>query len=228
MPRKKPVKTGPGLEATTFLFLASHGLLPPISGIRSACEQLGKSDTSAWSDKQRALLRDMHTNATRLSRAFDSMILLAQVEEGSLAGKDEILNARELMEQASSEATNGLAVTLKCPRTLPVRGDRMMIDAILRNIIVVCSDACRAPKRVEMIGSKNDGIMTLRCVSQMDFSFLEPQAARDESKTRSVVGGTSGLLLSLSSALASGNGGELEMKRTGDDSYTITLMLPAA
>lgn len=212
-----------------FLFLASHGLLSPISAIRWGCNRLQRTDTKKLSKEQKDLLEHIYANARVLSKLFGSMLLLARNEDQTYEVHTEPValfpllqsEAREWEEQEEGK------VVLDGDASLSITTDSAILEAVLQNIFAVCSEAMQTPKsiRIECQGDGDEVLVV--CTGKMELPFLnQVQTLENLSESRPIVGGTPGLLLSLSQALIGFVGGSLSMHEGEKGEYVMTLKLP--
>jgi K+-sensing histidine kinase KdpD len=216
-------------QSVEFLFLASHGLLSPISSIRWASNRLKRSDTKKLSKEQKELLEHIHGNARVLSKLFGSMLLLARNEDRTYTIRCESTPLKSMLQAEAhewEEQTKG-AVRLECPASLKAHIDGALLEAIIQNVFTVFSEAGISPKKLSISGHEEDGMAELTFESKMELPFLQSVRTIDNlSESRPIVGGTAGLLLSLSHALIGFLEGTLEMRETTEGSYEIVLRLP--
>ena len=227
-PKRSSAPMQPG-DGRQFLFLVSHGLLTPISGIRWACSRLRKTDMEALSDEQRRLVTNIQNNAQRLSKAFGSMVLLARNEDATYQTKIEEIILRDLVSVQAAEVENAQEVklSLDCPPSLSVRGDRGLLETVVQNILSVCVEGMREPKELTLAAQEEDGMVTLVFTCALELSFVElARPAHNATKLQPVVGGTPGLLLSLTHSLLGFMDGTLEMSQADGDRYRIVMRFP--
>lgn len=211
-----------------FLFLASHGLLSPLSAIRWGCNRLKRTDTKNLSKEQLDLLDHVYGSARVLSKLFGSMLLLARNEDGTYTIQSEPLPVYPLlaaeMEEWKKEA-GGQAVIV-CKEGLTAQTDSAIVEAIIQNILTMFSEAGRNPKELRIEAKYVGEGVEISFSGALDLPFLQSVRTIDNlDETRPIVGGTSGLLMSLSNALVGFIGGRLEMHESEKENYTITLHL---
>lgn len=214
-----------------FLFLASHGLLSPIAGIRWGCGRLRRTDTQNLSEEQKKLLEHVYTNAKRLSKVFGSMILLARNEDGTYVPREETITLSDMLETDARDRDGGaeLTVTVECDADLAVRCDRPLLETVIQDVASVIGEAAAEPRTLAVRAVAEGDRVAVSFESALELSFLQSvQSGSAKPEVRMVVGGTPGLLLSLSNALAGFMGGSVEMTESPRKTYLITVRLPQA
>jgi K+-sensing histidine kinase KdpD len=226
MKKPDPASSPQGVE---FLFLASHGLLSPISAIRWGANRLKRTDTKKLTKEQKALLDHIQANAAVLSKLFGSMLLLARNEDRTYTLRPEgsgLETAIQSEARTWKEETGGVA-EIECEEGLKAYVDSAMLEALLQNLFTVFAEAAKDPKHLTVTARAEDGWVQVVFSATMEIPYLRSVRTIDNlSESRPIVGGTAGLLLSLSHALAGFVDGTLDMREEGDDGYVITLKLP--
>ncbi len=235
MPRRTPPPQAASATArpSKFLFLASHGLLTPIAGIRWSCGRLRRTDTQHFSVEQQRLLEHIYANTRRLSTVFGSMVLLARNEDGTYASRPEKCALTDLItdEMVARESGGTLHAEMSLPGDVYVVADKPLLETVLQDIIACIADASVVPRSVNITTGTQEGRAIIRFTSMLELSFLQArQNPGGSDDLRLVVGGTPGLLLSLSNALAGFFGGSVDMhelpKKEG--TFVITVLIPLA
>ena len=219
-------KTAP--QNVEFLFLASHGLLSPLSAIRWGCNRLKRTDTKNLSKEQLELLDHIYGNARVLSKLFGSMLLLARnedrtytIQSAPLALHPMLLS--ELDEWKKEANAQGVLV---CKEGLSADTDSAIVEAVVQNIFTVFAEAGRDPKELRVEAKHLGHGAEISFTGALDLPFLQSvRTLENLDESRPIVGGTPGLLMSLSNALMGFLGGRLEMHEEGKDSYRITVSL---
>jgi K+-sensing histidine kinase KdpD len=218
-------------QSVEFLFLASHGLLSPISAIRWGCNRLKRTDTKKLSKEQRDILDHIYGNARVLSKLFASMLLLARNEDRTYPLREEPVAIKPLLQAGArdwEELSKG-TVHLKEVGMLKARTDGGILETIIQNVFTVFAEASTEPKSLHISGVMgDDGLAEIVFESTMELPFLQSVRTIDNlSESKPIVGGTPGLMLSLSHALVGFLDGTLEMREATEDSYVIVLRVPA-
>jgi K+-sensing histidine kinase KdpD len=220
---------GPG-QNVEFLFLASHGLLSPISAIRWGSNRLKKTDTKKLSKEQRDLVDHIHSNARVLTKLFGSMMLLARNEDHTYELRSEPAAVKPLLQAEAKtwEKHTGGTVKISCPDLLKCQTDGALLEAVLQNMFMVFSEAGKGAKKISIAVTPDDGFVQISFSGSLEIPFLESVRTIDNlDETKPIIGGTSGLLLSLSHGLIGFLEGTLEMRETDDDEYVITARVPS-
>ena len=229
MPKKQAAK--PQRQSVEFLFLASHGLLSPISAIRWGCNRLTRSDARNLSDEQRDLVSHIHRNARTLTRLFGSMLLLARNEDQTYTMRPEKLELADLLaaEKKEWELHEHGTVHLHCPPGLKAHVDSAILESVLQNLFAVFAEGTDESRKLSIDAEEEADNVRISFTGSLELPFLQSVRTLDRSaETRPVVGGTPGLLLSLAQSLLAFIEGEIAMSETTEGSYTITTRLPKA
>lgn len=208
-----------------FLFLVSHGLLSPISAIRwgtSRLERLAKN----MPEEQRTIVTHLHENARRLSTAFTSMLLLARNDDQTYALAPAAFPLSSLLAVFTESNTlpKGLRLTISGPEGIRVEGDRTLLETAFHNIFAVLGEACASPCTIAVEVDTDERGVAVRFTCPLDLTIQSVCAANDGA-IRAVVGGTPGLLLSLTHSLLGFTGGSVQMHEAADGKYRITVRL---
>lgn len=115
---------------------ASHELMTPISVINSKLDTFVQ--TGNFTNTQSKLLNDMYASVTRLSRLNKSMLLLAKIENGLIADKQE-LNLKTLVEEALNQFEDPiLAREITIESQLddkPMQASLLLMEVLISNLI---------------------------------------------------------------------------------------------
>lgn len=209
-----------------FLVLAGHGLQTPLSSIRWGVQRLRKTDTKQLSKQQKHLIDSIDGNARTLSRVLSSMLLLARNEEHTYTlGSDDIGLAGFFKQLAQEAKEEGIALAVSVPATLTLTADPHMFSTVMENLLSVFSESASAPKKVKLSASRTGTDIHIVCETAMEFPLLSGDGTQDVNK---LVGGTSGLMLSLAHSLVGFLDGDLVMTSLGKDRYKLTVAIPLA
>ncbi len=214
------------LEYTKMLFLVSHGLQTPLSAIRWGCSRLSKTGKNLTPEQWR-LVEGMQHQTRMLSQMFDSLLLLAKVEEGVQASTLQDIYLSDYFEGA--ELLKGMPrdyiLDMTCPADAVVKVDRIIFTSIMDALFLVLSISSTQttiPLTVTM--EEGECVITLR--APMELSFLQEEGAPTTSgKPQRIVGGIPGFLLAVSASSAQHIGGTLVSGREEIPS-TLTLRFP--
>jgi K+-sensing histidine kinase KdpD len=222
-------KKVPG-QSVEFLFLASHGLLSPISAIRWGANRLKRTDSKKLSKEQRDLLDHIQANARVLSKLFGSMMLLARNEDRTYELRSEPTALKPLLQAETKhwEKEESGTVTIECPDLIKAHTDGAMLEAVLQNIFTVFAEAGKGTKKLSIAVGLEDGFVEIAFTGKMELPFLQSVRTIDNlDETKPIIGGTPGLLLSLSHALIGFLEGTLEMRENDTNDYVIVARVPA-
>ncbi|MDO8648757.1 MAG: histidine kinase dimerization/phospho-acceptor domain-containing protein [Candidatus Peregrinibacteria bacterium] len=209
-----------------FLFIASHGLMTPISAIRWGCNRLQRSG-GKLSEEQKRLIEHLHTNAKTLSHVFDSMLFLARVEDGTYPTKTESVDLQEFLQSNHIEKAFVGPLKLTCPPGCSVKTDRGIFEVIFSNIFAVFSDARLKNGALKVTVEEGEGRVEVSFESKMQLAFLQSvRTVQASAEKRPVVGGTPGLRLSLVQSLLWFLDGTLAMREVGDSAYRLVARIP--
>ncbi len=219
-------------KGTEFLFLASHGLLSPISAIRWGCNRLKRTDTKGLSKEQHDILNHIYANARVLSKLFSSMLMLARNEDQTYPLHPERFILKNMLqaEARTWQDHEGGTLHLTCDPSLMVEADKGLLEAILQNLFTVFAESSQPPRHLTITAEDNgDGFLEIVYSGTMQLSFLQSvRTIENLDESRPIVGGTPGLLLSLSHALGGFLGAALEMHERGEETYDILLRIPTS
>src|SRR3989338_4079456 len=116
------------------LFLQSHGLRDPLTAIRWGSHRLKKEKmlTPAQHDY---LVDEIFANSKVLTTMVESMVLLAEVENGLHKKNQQEVCLRSLLSSLTAEFSHlkGNAWKVQSPH-LHVRSDRRILEALLRSL----------------------------------------------------------------------------------------------
>lgn len=235
-----PTDPRPG-KSIEFLFLASHGLLSPISSIRWGSNRLRRIAEDSFTGEQRELVEHIHSNAKMLTKLFGAMLLLARNEDGTYVAHPEPLLLKDFLRHQEDEwrETNSGTVTIVCPADLRCAADPGMMEMIVQNLFAVFSTAGDGNAALTIEAKQTDGWVEITFLGHLELAFLQGvQTVRDPSlrshaaggatttEVKSVVGGTQGLLLSLAQSLLWFLDGTLDMRETSEETYAIVARIP--
>ena len=245
MPKNRVLSSLTSRETMKFLFLASHGLRTPLSAIRWGCGRLRKMRKDRTPEEHH-VIDQIHHNARKLTTVLGSMLTLAKLEEEAYRMKEEAILLCELIQHSADtlEFEGEPQWDIRCPGELTVMADRALLETIVRDLLWLCAESTR-PERATMIRAEaSDGALDISFYAALELPFLNPGASGLEDELSTVIGGTPGLLLSLTGALAKFLDGTVELTRVDplelktlqeegveteeirDDEYRITLRLP--
>ncbi len=220
-----------------FMADASHELRTPLSVVQSAADvtlsRAGRSQA-----EYRDALAIIATEARRLGRLVDDMLVLARADAGGYPLRKVDLYLDELVAECAG-AVNVLArerrvaVEARTPRNADVgfRGDEDLLRRMLVNIVQNAVRHTREGGAVRIELSPNPHDTTIRVTDQgrgippadrdrIFDRFVQLDSARREAGA--------GLGLPIARWIAEAHGGTLELESTGDAGSTFRIVLPAS
>ncbi len=211
-----------------FLFLVGHGLLSPISTIRWGMSRLQRT-AAGLTPEQKRLIDHVHAHAKRLALAVTSMLLVARNEDQTYTITPRMTRVRDLLALHTCGTGHPPAVHLRiaCPADAAVMGDRALLDAAFRNLFAVFEEAHADPCEVAVQVQPEEGSVTVHFACSLHLSTLSVRSATD-GNVHPAIGGTPGLLLSLTSSLLQCTHGSLTMRESDPGRYRITVHLVRA
>ena len=218
----------------------AHDLKTPLTRLRNRAEEALR--TGKGEADYRAALEGTIEESDELIRTFNALLMIARAESGQastpMTGFDAAEIARGIGELYDPLADQkGLALKIKVPASLPMRGNRELVTQALANLVDntikyarprdAAADGTRANVVVE---ADREGDLIRLSVSDHGPGIPEADRARAVQRfvrleqSRSEPG--SGLGLSLVSAVAHLHGGDLRLEDNGPG-LKATLVLPA-
>lgn len=217
-------------QPTSFLFLASHGVLSPLSAIRWGCNRLGHT-AGELSTEQQSIVSHIEHNAALLSRVLQSLLLLARLEEHVHAFSPKPLALLPTLRKESNEwqrLQNG-SVTLECDEHVQVHADETPLAHVCQNMFSVFLEERAEGKTLKVECIVEDKAVRVRLEGRMQAPFIQyVQTIQFDENIRSVVGGTPGLFLAATQGILDHMGGTLEMRETPEGLYEVEATLPQA
>lgn len=221
-------------QALRFSADASHELKTPLAVMKGLLER-GVAESEPGSREQErygALLEEVeHQEGT-----LRSLLLLSQADAGELRLASEEVDLASLVRQAAEDAEiiadeDSLQFELTMPDTVPVKGDRSLLQQLLHNLFanavkynepngrVVCQIELTL-KTVTVTISNTGPVIPEAEQGQVFERFFRAAAAR-EGEQEGV-----GLGLSLSREIARAHGGDLALVESREGKTTFILTLP--
>jgi len=218
-----------------FMADASHELRTPVSVIQSAADvALARPDRRA--DEYRDTIAIVATEAKRLARLVDDMLVLARADAGgyplhpvSLYLNDLVDECRRAVDVIARE--RGVAVRTTMPSDVPLRGDENLLRRMLLNVVQNAVAHTRAGGVVRVEVSPNGRHVTIRVrdegagIAEADRvrifdRFVQLDAARS--------GSGAGLGLPIARWIAEAHGGTLSLEESRATGSTFAIDLPLA
>lgn len=115
---------------------ASHELMTPISVINSKLDTFVQ--TGEFTNTQSKLLNDMYASVTKLTRLNKSMLLLAKIENGLIADRQD-LNLKALVEEALNQFEDPIGardITIESHLDdKPMQASLLLMEVLISNLI---------------------------------------------------------------------------------------------
>jgi signal transduction histidine kinase len=124
-------------ELKAFTENASHELLTPIAIINSKLDTLVQTD--GFNAHQSALLNDLYTSVSRLTRLNQAMLLLSRIENHLIADT-ETVDLKELITERLAElqelyADKSISLTVSL-QNKTIKANRYLIEVLINNLLV--------------------------------------------------------------------------------------------
>ena len=150
---------------STFVATVSHELRTPLAGIYGAALTLQREDAALAPDQRKLLLAIVATEAERLARIVDEILVAAQLEAGPVYVAEEHVDVRELAESvlASARRRTSHALELDAPEEVPPAvGDEQKLRQVLTNLVENATKYAPPGTRVEVALSTAADRVTMR------------------------------------------------------------------
>jgi two-component system OmpR family sensor kinase len=219
-----------------FVADASHELRTPLAGIRSYAE-LARRSTQAVPEEVSHALGRVESEAVRMGRLVDDLLLLARLDTGRPLEQEDVDLSRLVIEVTSDARVAGPdhRWSLDLPdEPLVVRGDEHRLHQVVANLlsnarihtpagtsVVVRLIAGHQPEDQVQLSVRDDGP---GIPAELQAHVFERFVRADDSRSR--VKGSTGLGLAIAHAVVKAHGGSLTL--TSDDGGTeFRIALPA-
>jgi signal transduction histidine kinase len=216
-----------------FMADASHELRTPVSVIQSAADvALSRDDRSAAD--YRETMEIMQTEARRLSRLVDDMLVLARADAGGYPLRRENLYLNDLLTECQRSVDvlareRGVAIRMAANGDVPFSGDENLLRRMLLNLLQNAVAHTRGGGTVTVDLAPNGRYAYIRVrdegggIPESDRSrifdrFVQLDAARH--------GAGAGLGLPIARWIAEAHGGSLDLEESGKAGSTFRVALP--
>ena len=150
---------------SALLDAVSHDLRTPLASIRAAAGSLSDPDMPLAIEAARSAGAAIDLEAQRLDRLVREVLDLSRIEAGALQPNVEALDVRGVVEPVVDRLRPVLAerpVTIDLPDDLPpVRGDAVLLDTIVGNLIENAGRYAPAPAPLAISAAARDGRIQL-------------------------------------------------------------------
>lgn len=221
-----------------FLATISHELRTPLTSIRGYLDLTLEDEDRRLSSEQRGFLEVIDRNSARLLQQVSDLLLVAQIQAGTISIDRRRLDIAELGEAAigrhsTAAAAQGVSLALD---TLPVEavdGDRarlsQLLDVLLANAIKFTPDGGSVLLRIRpaAAGVEIEVSDTGMGIPVADQQRLFERFYRASGVTERAVPGT-GIGLTIAHGIAEAHGGSIECDSVEGAGSTFRVVLPAA
>lgn len=194
-----------------FMGLLSHELRTPITTIYGGTRLL---ERVTGEDRRQEIVSDVRSEAERLYRLVEDLLVMTRVERGGVEiGDEPILLQRVLGSVAAVEETRwpGLAVKLRVPLGLPtVRGDPTYVEQVVRNLLTNAAKYGGVGEPVELLVADEGEEVSVRVldrgpgIQRDEAEHLFDLFYRGESTSRTASGAGIGLFVCRALVIAMG------------------------
>jgi PAS domain S-box-containing protein len=229
-----------GAFREAFVDVISHELRTPITTILGLAQILARPGRSDDEASRMALLEDVRSEAERLHRLVEDLLVLSRVERGRLDIEAEPIEPRRLLERIVTQEARELPtieVETDLEPDLPiVAGESTYVEQIVRNLLNNAAKYTPYGSRVVVSARKADGHIEVRVTD--DGPGIPPASIerifelfyRDPSSSRLVAG--SGIGLFVCSSLVEAMGGRIWATRPPaggtEVGFTLRILEPDA
>jgi PAS domain S-box-containing protein len=213
-----------------FMAITAHELRNPIAVLGGFASILLDRSHQLEEEERRQLLRGVGTQAARLNRLVEDLLVASRLDAGALEIHRDELDLGPLIAEASSGVggLDGTPIEVDCPPVLTVVGDRDRLNQMLVNYISNAVKYGSPPLRVE--ARPNAGFAEVRVLDAG--GGVEPEAVprlfeKFSRATKSATGGT-GLGLFIVRGLARAQGGDAWYEPGAPTGACFAFSVPAA
>ena len=229
-----------GAFREAFVDVISHELRTPITTIMGLAQILARPGRSDDEASRMALLEDVRSEAERLHRLVEDLLVLSRVERGRLEIEAEPIEPRRLLDRIVTQEARELptiTVETELEPDLPiVAGESTYVEQIVRNLLNNAAKYTPYGSRVVVSARKSDGNVEVRVTD--DGPGVPPASIerifelfyRDPSSSRLVAG--SGIGLFVCASLVEAMGGRIWASRPAaggtEIGFTLRILEPDA
>ena len=229
-----------GAFREAFVDVISHELRTPITTILGLAQILARPGRSDDEASRMALLEDVRSEAERLHRLVEDLLVLSRVERGRLEVEAEPIEPRRLLERIVTQEARELptiTVETELEPDLPiVAGESTYVEQIVRNLLNNAAKYTPYGSRVVVSARKADGEIEVRVcddgpgIPAASIDRIFELFYRDPSSSRLVAG--SGIGLFVCSSLVEAMGGRIWAARPPaggtEVGFTLRILEPDA
>lgn len=221
----------------TFVSQVSHELRTPLTsilGYLSLLQEEGPSEPTVA--EKAAYLTIVVRNTDRLTRLVDDLLLLARMDDGRFALEQASFDLAETAAQAVEAARpaavrHGVALSLRTPDTLRLRGDSSRIAQVIDNLLSNAIKFTPESGQVDVEITRENGTAALAVtdtgpgIRPDEVEHLFERFYRTDAATASAIQGT-GLGLSIAKAIVEAHGGSIAVASRPGHGTSMTVELP--
>jgi signal transduction histidine kinase len=219
---------------TEFVEMVSHDLRTPLTSARAGLGILAQQLEGRLEPVERGLLNNVRRNVDRLGIQIDNLLMLNQLDSGTLRPDLNLLDLRGPANAAVAtvrlllrEKAQKLRVSL--PEPLPVLGDADMLEQLIVNLLANAHRHTPSGTLIQLDGQLNGGAVTLVVRDNGPGVAPEEQASIFQRYYRhGQVGGGSGLGLAIVAAFAQLHHGQVTLESVPGAGATFILTVPVA
>jgi PAS domain S-box-containing protein len=219
-----------------FVALVSHELRTPLTSILGYLELLLDGDAGGISAEQERFLKVIDRNAKRLVRLVGDLLLVAQIEAGTLALEHEPIDLAHVVSECIEAARptaleKGLQLSLEGHESAQLLGDRTRLAQLLDNLVSNAIKFTPAGGRVVVRLWRDDAEVRVEVadsgigIAAEEQDQLFQRFFRTAEATRLAIQGT-GLGLTITKAIAEAHGGGIELASERGAGTTFIVRLP--
>jgi PAS domain S-box-containing protein len=227
-----------GAFREAFVDVISHELRTPITTIMGLAQILARPGRSDDEASRMALLEDVRSEAERLHRLVEDLLVLSRVERGRLEVEAEPIEPRRLLERiVTHEARELPTITVETdlePDLPIVAGESTYVEQIVRNLLNNAAKYTPYGSRVVVSARKADATIEVRVtddgpgIPTASIERIFELFYRDPSSSRLVAG--SGIGLFVCSSLVEAMGGRIWAARPAgggtEIGFTLRILEP--
>jgi PAS domain S-box-containing protein len=229
-----------GAFREAFVDVISHELRTPITTIMGLAQILARPGRADDESSRMALLEDVRSEAERLHRLVEDLLVLSRVERGRLEIEAEPIEPRRLLDRIVSHEARELPtieVETDLEPDLPiVAGESTYVEQIVRNLLNNAAKYTPAGTRVSVSARKVEGTVEIRVtddgpgIPATSIDRVFELFYRDPASSRLVAG--SGIGLFVCASLVEAMGGRIWASRVPEGGteigFSLRIMEPDA
>ena len=219
---------------TEFIESLSHDLKTPFTSIRAGLGMLAEQTEGRLEINEQSLLNNVRRNVDRLGIQIENLLLLNQIDSGTLQPDMELLDLRGPVNAAVSTVRllikeKRQELTMSLPTPLPVYGDPAMLEQLIVNLLVNAHRHTPAGTLITIAGTIHHAGIALRVsdtgpgISAADQKHIFKRHYR-----RGKVGGGSGLGLAIVEAFATFHHGQVVVESQLGYGTAFVVTIPVA